>query len=134
MRHALLLLLPLSTALAYQSPAKKVEPEQKKAQALYDTLNAKLQKAKTIKATIEVHQLDRVDKYELSFLRDNFARIVSKDAGIYQDGKTYYDYNPIDKEYWTKPAPAKGLPSGTAFSLGGLTGFESIGFNNEQKM
>ena len=133
MRPTLLLAILAASAFAVQGP-KPPSPDEKKAQAAYDAVQAKLQKANSIKLSLEVHSLERVDKYELSFLRHNFAKIVSPESAIYQNGKMYYDYNPTEKEYWSRPAPSKGLPNGTAFSLGGLVGLETIGFNNEPKM
>jgi outer membrane lipoprotein-sorting protein len=134
MRPTLFLALAATTVFAVQGPKSKVDPGQKKAQLAYEALQTKLQKARSVKLNLEVHNLGEVDKYDFSFLRDNYAKIVSPNSGIYQNGKTYYDYDPVGKEYWTRPAPLKGLPQGTAFSLGGLTGLETLGFNNEPKM
>jgi outer membrane lipoprotein-sorting protein len=133
MRPTLLLALVAVSTFGFQFGAKPTA-EQKKAQVAYDALQDKLAKATSIQLDLEVHSLDRVDKYKLSFLRENYAKIVSPESAIYQNGKTYYDYSPIEKEYWSRPAPARGLPQGTAFSLGGLAGLESIGFNNEPAM
>lgn len=135
MRLLLILALPLlSTMQSAGSKAVPTNTTQQKAQVIYDRLQAKLKKSNTLKAVVEIKMLDRTDRYNLSFLRNNFAKIVSADAGIYQDGTTYYDYNPLDKEYWSRPAPKNGLPTGCAFSLGGLTGLETLAFTNEPKM
>lgn len=133
MRSTILIALLAASALGAQRSAKP-DPDQAKAEAAYAAVQAKLQKAKSAKLHLEVHSLERVDKYDFTFLRENFAKIVSPESAIYQNGQTYYDYNPIDKEYWTRPAPPRGLPNGTAFSLGGLVGLESLGFSNEPKM
>jgi len=136
MRAFLILVLPIAVRLqsAGSKPATLQDPLRQKAQTIYDRLQAKLKKSNSLKAVLEIKMLDRVDRYNLSFLRNNFARIVSPEAGIYQDGKTYYDYNILDKEYWSRPAPKDGLPTGCAFSLGGLTGLDSLAFSNEPKM
>jgi outer membrane lipoprotein-sorting protein len=129
------ILLPAAVSLLGAAAlAQKPDPTEEKAHAAYKNLQEKLKKAKSMKAILEVTMLGRTDSYSLSFLRDNFAKIVSSEAGLYQNGKTFYDYNPLDKEYWTKPAPAKGLPAGSAFSLGGLIGFDELGFSNEPRM
>lgn len=136
MRALLIFFLPIVASLqsAGSKPATVQDPVRQKAQTIYDRLQAKLKKSTSLKAVLEIKMLDRVDRYNLSFLRDNFARIVSPEAGIYQDGKTYYDYNVLDREYWSRPAPKEGLPTGCAFSLGGLTGLDTIAFSNEPKM
>lgn len=136
MRAFLICLLPIVVSLqnAGSKPATLPDPVQQKAQTIYDRLQAKLKKSNSLRAVLEIKMFDRVDRYNLSFLRSNFARIVSPEAGIYQDGKTYYDYNILDKEYWSRPAPKDGLPTGCAFSLGGLTGLDSLAFSNEPKM
>lgn len=135
MRLFLVLALPLlSTLQSAGSKPALPNSSQQKAQVIYDRLQAKLKKSNSLKAVVEIKMLDRTDRYNLSFLRNNFAKIVSNDSGIYQDGTTYYDYNPADKEYWSRPAPKQGLPTGCAFSLGGLTGLETLAFSNEPKM
>jgi len=136
MRALLIFFLPILTSLqsAGSKPVAATDPLRQKAQTIYSRLQAKLKKSNSLKAVLEIKMLDRTDRYNLSFLRSNFARIVSPEAGIYQDGKTYYDYNVLDKEYWSRPAPKDGLPTGCAFSLGGLTGLDSLAFSNEPKM
>lgn len=126
------LALAVVSSLGFQGA--RTTPDKLRAQAAYDAVHAKFAKAKSLKMQLEVHSLDRVDKYDFSFLRDNYAKIVSPESMILQNGRTYYDYNPKEKEYWTRPAPSRGLPQGTAFSLGGLVGLERIGFNNEPRM
>ncbi len=103
------------------------------ATAAFEALAAHLGKAASAKATIEVRSFNRVDTYEFRFLRPNFAKAVSKESLIIQNGETFFDFNPLDNEYFTRPAPAQGLPAGTAFSLGGLAGLEGLGFSNEPK-
>lgn len=123
------LLLVLAGSATYQAPTPNA-----KALAAIKALQTKLQKANSASATIEVSVFGRKDVYEFRFLRPNFVKIVSPESAIYQDGRSCYDYNPADNEYFVKPAPKAGLPAGTAFSLGGLSGLEAMGFSNEPKM
>lgn len=120
-------------AMLLGSPVQRPEPEPDAVEVL-KKVSAKCAKAKSAKATLEVSIFDRVDTYEFRFLRPNFAKIVSKESAIYQNGTQFFDFNPLDNEYFSKPAPKQGLPAGTAFSLGGLTGLESIGFSNEPEL
>jgi outer membrane lipoprotein-sorting protein len=127
----------LLSALALAAPlagAQEPDPVRVRAQKIYDALQAKLAKAKSVRAEIEVRNFDRVDKYTLSFLRDNYGKIVSPEAALYQTGKDFFDFNPVDNEYWTRPAPKTGMIAGSAFSLGGLTGLEGIAFPNEPRL
>ena len=91
MRAHLIFFLPIVASLqtAGSKPVTVQDPVRQKAQTIYDRLQAKLKKSTSLKAVLEIKMHDRVDRYNLSFLRSNFARIVSPEAGIYQDGKTY---------------------------------------------
>lgn len=127
-----LALFVLSTAQT--STLRQSSEAQGKAEDAYAALQDRLSKATSVSASLEVRMLGEVDRYSYQFLRKNYAKIVSRSAAIFQNGKIYFDFSPIDNEYWQMAAPANGLPGGTAFSLGGIVGFESIGFPNEPKL
>lgn len=100
---------------------------------IYEELNLRMAKANSVQATLEVTMLGETERYSLRFLRKNYAKVLSKTAAIFQNGKTYFDFSPLDNEYWQRPASPEGLPAGTAFSLGGIVGFERLGFPNDPK-
>ncbi|HRK21508.1 MAG TPA: hypothetical protein PLX06_06855, partial [Fimbriimonadaceae bacterium] len=121
----------LGTSFGQTPPAPS---SQGRAIDIFEELKSTLAKAKSFQATFEVNMLGETERYTVRFLRKNYAKILSKSSAVFQNGKVFYDYSPLDNEYWQKPAPAEGLPAGTAFSLGGLVGFEGLGFPNEPKL
>lgn len=125
------LLLILSMPGQWKAPPS---PTLGKAVDAYDALQKRLAKAKSVQAVLEVHSLGETTRYSFRFLRKNYARILSKTSAIFQTGDSYYDYNPLDNEFWVKPAPDEGLPRGASFTLGGVVGFESLAFPHEPKL
>lgn len=105
-----------------------------KALGMIKRLNDRIGQAKSAAGTVEVRMLGRTETFDFRFARPNLARFSSTESLFIQDGAKLYWYLKPEKEYTEQTAPRTGLPGGTAFNLGGLTGLEALAFPNEPAM
>ncbi len=106
-------------------------PAPSDAQAAWNKLQARMEKATSAAGRIEIRQLGWTETYHFKFLRPNLAKFSSKETVMVQDGRSLFTYFPSDNRYSEASAAKTGLPTGTAFNLGGLTGLEALAFPNE---